>query len=127
LGKTARANVLGHVDAVVVPTQWEEPFGRVAAEAIVSGCALIYSAVGGLPEVARMFGGKTISVPGYAGPDAWARAIDQAVAGNWETNGVINAPLDATSSYVTVYRSVLSGPSFNAQLRSRQESVRTHG
>lgn len=36
---------------VVVPSRWEEPFGRVPAEAMVSGIPCVVSDRGGLPEV----------------------------------------------------------------------------
>jgi glycosyltransferase involved in cell wall biosynthesis len=35
---------------MVVPSRWAEPFGVVALEGIASGCALIASAQGGLPD-----------------------------------------------------------------------------
>lgn len=37
---------------VVMPNRWEEPFGRVAQEALAAGAALIASRRGGLPEAA---------------------------------------------------------------------------
>jgi glycosyltransferase involved in cell wall biosynthesis len=39
--------------AVLVPSQWEEPFGRVAAEAISVGTPAVVQATGGLTEIAR--------------------------------------------------------------------------
>jgi glycosyltransferase involved in cell wall biosynthesis len=36
---------------VVVPSLWDEPFGRTALEAMAAGCAVIATARGGLPEV----------------------------------------------------------------------------
>jgi glycosyltransferase involved in cell wall biosynthesis len=40
-------------DAVIaiIPSKWEEPFGRTALEAHAGGCAVISSATGGLPEI----------------------------------------------------------------------------
>ena len=35
----------------VVPSRWQEPFGRAAAEALAAGSAVIASRSGGLPEV----------------------------------------------------------------------------
>lgn len=35
----------------VVPSQWQEPFGRTAAEAMAAGCAVIASRRGGIPEI----------------------------------------------------------------------------
>ena len=52
---------ISHADAMalyaraeiaVVPSLWQEPFGRSAIEALASGCALIAAPVGGLAEVA---------------------------------------------------------------------------
>jgi len=37
----------------VMPSLWEEPFGRAAAEALANGCALISSGRGGLREIAE--------------------------------------------------------------------------
>ncbi len=36
---------------VVVPSLWQEPFGRTALEAMAAGCAVVASNRGGLPEV----------------------------------------------------------------------------
>ena len=33
-----------------MPAQWEEPFGRTSLEASASGCAVIITNKGGLPE-----------------------------------------------------------------------------
>ena len=41
--------VMKAIDILAVPS-WEEPFGRVAAEGMASGCAVVASAVGGLVE-----------------------------------------------------------------------------
>lgn len=65
---------LGHVDRCqledqlasgtihVVPSTWEEPFGRSAAEALMRGQALVASDVGGLGELARA-SGSAVSIP----------------------------------------------------------------
>lgn len=37
-------------DIVLVPSLWEEPFGRVAIEALASGAIVLASNIGGLPE-----------------------------------------------------------------------------
>ncbi|WP_432564363.1 glycosyltransferase family 4 protein [Kineococcus sp. SYSU DK003] len=38
-------------DLVVLPAQWQEPFGRVVIEALSSGRPVVASAVGGIPEI----------------------------------------------------------------------------
>ncbi len=43
-------NLLDQTEISVVPSKWEEPFGRTALEATSRGCATIISNKGGLPE-----------------------------------------------------------------------------
>ena len=43
-------NILNQSEIAVVPSRWEEPFGRTALEASSSGCATIISNRGGLIE-----------------------------------------------------------------------------
>lgn len=43
-------NFLKNVNICVVPSRWEEPFGRIALEASSRGCALVISNKGGLTE-----------------------------------------------------------------------------
>lgn len=38
-------------EIVVIPSLWEEPYGRIAVEAIAHGCAVITSGSGGLKEI----------------------------------------------------------------------------
>ena len=42
--------ILDKSNIAVVPSRWEEPFGRVAMEASACGCATIISNTGGLSE-----------------------------------------------------------------------------
>ena len=46
-------NLLKKVSICVVPSRWEEPFGRTALEASSRGCAVIVSNRGGLKEVSK--------------------------------------------------------------------------
>lgn len=39
------------IDLLLVPSQWSEPFGRVALEALDSGTAVVVSRIGGLSEI----------------------------------------------------------------------------
>mgnify|MGYP002042680723 CR=1 FL=1 len=41
---------LNKSEIAVVPSRWEEPFGRTSLEASASGCAVIITNKGGLPE-----------------------------------------------------------------------------
>jgi glycosyltransferase involved in cell wall biosynthesis len=42
---------LSQAAIAIVPSKWDEPFGRTALEAHAAGCAVISSGTGGLPEV----------------------------------------------------------------------------
>ncbi|WP_440935695.1 glycosyltransferase [Candidatus Pelagibacter sp.] len=53
LGQIPHNKVLDHLsksEIAVIPSRWEEPFGRTALEASSRGCATIISNSGGLPE-----------------------------------------------------------------------------
>jgi glycosyltransferase involved in cell wall biosynthesis len=57
----------------VVPSLWEEPFGMVAAEAMMRGTALVASAAGGLTETVDDGVTGLLAPPGD--PDALAGAL----------------------------------------------------
>lgn len=57
---------------VLAPSQWEEAFGRIAAEAHYSGIPVVAAARGGLPEAVGP--GGVLMEPG-AGVDAWAKVV----------------------------------------------------
>lgn len=61
---------------LLVPSRWEEGFGMVAIEAQSCGIPVIASARGGLPEAV---GNGGILVADYTNPDAWLKAIRQAL------------------------------------------------
>ena len=53
LGQISHKKVLDHLsksEIAIIPSRWEEPFGRTALEASSRGCATIISNSGGLPE-----------------------------------------------------------------------------
>jgi UDP-glucose:tetrahydrobiopterin glucosyltransferase len=54
LGQLPRPDLwalMGRATAVLLPIDWEEPFGLVAAEALAAGCPVIAYARGALPEI----------------------------------------------------------------------------
>ncbi|MET3804360.1 glycosyltransferase involved in cell wall biosynthesis [Nakamurella sp. UYEF19] len=44
-------SLLNAADVVVLPAQWQEPFGRVVIEAMATGRPVLASRVGGIPEI----------------------------------------------------------------------------
>lgn len=50
---TQKNELLGHAAALLVPVQWDEPFGIVFAEALACGTPVISSPKGALPEIIR--------------------------------------------------------------------------
>ncbi len=59
---------------VIIPSQWEEPFGRVALEAMLSDVPVIASRTGGLTE---SVGDGGILIDDFSNVDKWADAVNQ--------------------------------------------------
>jgi glycosyltransferase involved in cell wall biosynthesis len=102
--------------AVVVPSLWEEPFGRVAAEALAYGRPVVTTGSGGLAEIVDDSCGW---VTGPA-PDAVAAAL-VAAAGNDEEiarkgkeasrrHGDLFSPASTTRSLLDIYADVADRP-----------------
>lgn len=75
LGRLTRDQVAAQMRrhrVIVVPSRWNEPFGMVAMEGIASGCLVVGSSGGGLPEA--------IGPCGFTFPNEDARACGDAVA-----------------------------------------------
>ena len=62
---------------LVVPSQWEEAFGRVITEAQVNGIPVLASAVGGIPEAV---GDGGLMIEAIQDPDAWRQGLDRVEA-----------------------------------------------
>ncbi|RIJ79182.1 glycosyltransferase [Nakamurella silvestris] len=72
-GRVDAASFLAEVDCLLVPTQWAEPYGRVAAEGLSAGCRVLVSGGGGLPE----------AVSGHGLPEATrVHGLPQAMEGH---------------------------------------------
>jgi glycosyltransferase involved in cell wall biosynthesis len=66
--------IYGAADVVAVPSTAPEPLGDVAIEAAASGCAVVASSHGGLPEIIRDGETGRLVAPGDAGALALAAA-----------------------------------------------------
>jgi glycosyltransferase involved in cell wall biosynthesis len=64
--------VFGAARVVLIPSQWDEAWGRVASEAHVSGIPVLASDAGGLPEAVGPGG---IVLDRHAPPERWAAAL----------------------------------------------------
>jgi len=69
------ADWMGGMDAVAIPSVWEEAFPFAALEAMSIGKPVIASAVGGIPEIVEH--GVTGLLVAAGDPDALAGAIDE--------------------------------------------------
>ena len=65
-------DVYGRTGVLIVPSQWQEAFGRVVVEAQASGIPVIASRTGGLPEAVGKGG---ILIDEFGNPDRWLAAL----------------------------------------------------
>jgi len=90
--------LLAGARALLVPSRWPEPFGRVAFEALSAGVPALASAVGGLPEYVPA--GQLVDDP--ASVPAWLRALEELEQpGRWEA---------ARRAGIEAARAVVSSP-----------------
>lgn len=75
LGHDAIQKVVGASAVCLVTPRWDEPFGLVAAEAMMCGTPVVALARGGLPEVVGRAGGVCVDSLGEDAPRALAAAI----------------------------------------------------
>lgn len=77
LDHAGAARVVGSSAVALVTPRWEEPFGLVAAEALVCGTPVVALDRGALPEIVDTSSG--VVVPPADGVDALARAVGDAL------------------------------------------------
>jgi glycosyltransferase involved in cell wall biosynthesis len=65
-------NVYGRTHILMVPSQWDEAFGRVITEAQINGIPVLASKVGGIPEAV---GAGGVLVEDIENPDAWLQGL----------------------------------------------------
>jgi glycosyltransferase involved in cell wall biosynthesis len=76
LGETTirMSDVYSKTQLLLMPSQWEEGFGRVAIEAQANGVPVVASAIGGIPEAVGQGG---VLLPSTSPPNEWAAAIER--------------------------------------------------
>ncbi|AWF34928.1 glycosyltransferase Family 4 family protein [Klebsiella oxytoca] len=103
-GYIPASELLSIVDALLLPTKWNEPFGRVVAEAAISGIPVFTNLTGGVKEISEHYN--------------WVRAIEefepsiirklQTLADNSED---VNQPFNGShicEQYISLYSEVLN-------------------
>lgn len=84
--------------ALIIPSRWEEAFGRVALEAQISGIPVIASDIGGLPEAV---GDGGLLIASNASIEAWVSALRQIVS---DPSTYAELSAKATKNAETFYR-----------------------
>jgi glycosyltransferase involved in cell wall biosynthesis len=81
-------SVYGRTALLLVPSKWQEGFGRVALEAQASGIPVVARAIGGIPEAVA--GGGAVLLPPDADARRWAEVVEEVltVPGEAERLGV---------------------------------------
>ncbi len=69
---TRTKKFLGISKAVLVPSQWPEPFGRIVVEAAANGIPTLASLTGGIAEIVR---GTQLGVKNYRDPASWEKKL----------------------------------------------------
>lgn len=117
LGFVAPTNFLSRIDALVVPSLWAEPFGRVVIEAFAHGVPVVGSDRGGIPEIIEAERTGLIFEPTERGSLARAlgdllgdpRRLDAMKACALEKAAADFAPAQIAAQYRAVYESAVRG------------------
>jgi glycosyltransferase involved in cell wall biosynthesis len=76
---TSIKNILKQSKIVLVPSQWPEPFGRIAIEAMANGIPTLASRCGGLTEILR---GSSLGVSQFRNSKAWRDKLGKLLQNN---------------------------------------------
>lgn len=123
--QVAADEMAGHYSAaraVIVPSIWDEPFGRSAAEALAYGLPVVTTGTGGLGEIVDESSGWVTGVEAGALADAIRQAAtaDQAIAersaAGRQRYRAHFAPDVVTSSLVAIYDSILTQPDAHVRI-----------
>jgi glycosyltransferase involved in cell wall biosynthesis len=77
-GRMRPRDFLARSKLVLVPSQWPEPFGRIAVEALANAIPVLASRTGGLREI---IGDGAMGVDDYGNIEVWQSLLSAAVAG----------------------------------------------
>jgi glycosyltransferase involved in cell wall biosynthesis len=112
LGRPTLAAVARDCGVTVIPSIWDEPFGRVAAEALMRGHALVVTNRGALADIATAGAAWVVEPQARALSEALIEALranselrEQARVMAMDRYGLVNVG----RSYVRLFRSVVAG------------------
>lgn len=88
--------VYGRTRVLIVPSQWQEGFGRVVIEAQASGIPVIASRTGGLPEAV---GDGGILIDDYANPVRWLSALQRLLEDRSAYEALSNKAIENTRRF----------------------------
>ena len=92
-----RSEYLEPADLVLVPSEWNEPFGRIAVEALRYGRCVLVSDRGGLPEVLDHH--RDLIIPNNE-PDEWKARIEAVSANPDHYTGICRQAATHTSRFL---------------------------
>ena len=105
---TEKNALLGSARALVVPVQWDEPFGLVFAEALACGTPVISSPRGALPDLIRE-GETGFLIANQAEGVTAIRRIDQIARSRCREEAIRRfSPAAAFTAFENVYQSVVA-------------------
>ena len=101
IGRVDATEFLSHISVLVVPSEWDEPFGRVIVEAISCGCPVFVSNRGGMPELVPPTNGRIFQLED---PDSLYCLLNDFVCGKmvfnvFFDNGIFNRNVIAMHYY----------------------------
>lgn len=109
LGRVNAKDFLSKIRLLVVPSKWEEPFGRVIIEANACGCPVFVSNRGGMPELISDSNGKVFDIDDK---DSLCRMLQGFINGRMKFNINTDYIVDNYSSdavvdkYLTIYENI---------------------
>ncbi|MFJ3428870.1 MULTISPECIES: glycosyltransferase family 4 protein [Pseudomonas] len=93
-----RDKLFTHIDILIAPSAWTEPFGRVSVEAVRSGIPVLVSNIGGLPEtVDSSFVVTTQTIECWEDKLSWITSNPNEVEEAWSRSVLKSADFEQSS------------------------------